>query len=113
MDRLVIDLDQIASLQSQLSQITNTLENDVSFSAAISDYVGHEELARGLRSFATNWNVHRKGIVEDLKTVNRWVGEINHTFRDLESHLSSGVSSDGAAQGNTSTPSGSQNSQIA
>lgn len=113
MDRLVIDLDQLASLKSQLSRITNSLENDASFSVAISEHVGHERLAASLRNFASSWNIHRQGIVENLQTVNKWVGEVDHSFRDLDTRLSEGLSPEEPSQGRTLKTSSTMKDRIA
>lgn len=106
MSQLKVDVDQLLALRSRLDQIEKTLRNDVSFSVAMSEHVGHDELASRLREFATGWNIHREGIVEKLEVISRWVGSVGETFQDVERQLS-----DSFAQPETGNSSGAESAR--
>ena len=63
---LDIDLDDLESLVSTLGVVRTEFDSAEQFATTVADLVGHDGLAGVVRDFATQWNLRRSELLEEL-----------------------------------------------
>jgi hypothetical protein len=86
-DRLKVDMDQLERIRLKLSQVTNLLSGDDTFSADAANFVGNEHLAQRVRDFGTSWDDRRVKLVQRLDRIEDAVGKIGSSFTNVDTEL--------------------------
>lgn len=90
-DQLKVDMDQLERIRLKLSQVTNLLTGDDTFSAEAAEYVGHAHLAQRIRDFGTSWDDRREKLVLRLDRIEDAVGKIGSSFTNVETELKNAI----------------------
>lgn len=90
-DRLLVDTDQLERIRLKLSQVTNLLQGEDTFSREAADFVGHAGLAQRVRDFGTSWDDRRTKLVARLDVLEDSIGKIASSFSNVETGLASGI----------------------
>jgi hypothetical protein len=85
--QLKVDMDQLERIRLKLSQVTNLLAGDDTFSAEAADFVGNDHLAQRVRDFGTSWDDRRVKLVARLDRIEDAVGKIGSSFSNVETEL--------------------------
>ena len=96
-----IDLKKLEALQATMRVVRHEFDDAEQFSTTVADLVGHEELAQTVRDFATQWNLRRGELLEELDYIAEATRSIHDTMVELDQELSTVLDSyrPGAASG--------------
>lgn len=81
---LVLDLQLIEQLKSDLAAVAKEFTDADDFSNTVADATGHDSLHDHVRDFAHNWNDKRKSMTEDVEALQQQVQAIADGFTDVD-----------------------------
>ncbi|AYF98519.1 hypothetical protein [Protaetiibacter intestinalis] len=90
-DRLRIDYDDLATLDSGLTRAITALEHDGESAETLAGAVGDARLADRIRGYSHGWAVHRGHIRENLVWLRDSVKQIHTEFEATDSDLAKGL----------------------
>lgn len=93
---LVIRGDALHSRARVLRIVAADLAAAQSQADAAAQAVGHQGLARTVRDFGSQWDIHRQRLIDEITTLADIVDAIDSATTDLERDLSSRLSDAGA-----------------
>ena len=82
-----VDLDELATLWSELKSASGTLSHVAASVGRIVDAIGHRELEGKVREFATLWEKTRGALIVDMDTMGGNLKAIEETLRSTDSEL--------------------------
>ncbi|MCU1442710.1 MAG: hypothetical protein JWQ59_860 [Cryobacterium sp.] len=85
---LVIQMDLLDQLETDLAGIAAEYEKADDFSAELADVVGHVALGDQVREFSTSWNDRRKNMAEQVTALHGQVAAIRDAFTEVDLELS-------------------------
>ena len=85
---LDIDLDDLEALVSALGVVRGEFDGAEQFATEVADLVGHDELAGVVRDFATQWNLRRAELLDELDYLAEATTAIRDTMVELDQELS-------------------------
>ena len=80
MSDLVIKIDVIERMRVDLGRLQTEFENANANSDSVAESVGHPYLGDKVRNFAHNWDQRRKDLVDQIKTIQDNMAEIQKQF---------------------------------
>ncbi|NYI39927.1 hypothetical protein [Demequina lutea] len=89
MSDLVIRSDALHSQARRVRSIAADLAAAHSQADAAAAAVGHQDLARTVRDFGSQWDIHRQRFIDDVTTLADVFDAINNTMADLEGNMAS------------------------
>ncbi|MEP6481214.1 MAG: hypothetical protein ABJA94_04315 [Rhodoglobus sp.] len=87
-----IDLERLEALQRTMHTVRREFDEAEEFSQAVAGLVGHDQLANTVRDFATQWNLRRHELLEELDYIAQATKSIHDTMVELDQELSTVVS---------------------
>lgn len=84
---LQIDLDQLETLMANMKVVRSDFEGAEQFSQTVADLVGHDGLAGVVRDFASQWNMRRAELLEELDFIAQATKSIHDTMVELDQEL--------------------------
>lgn len=87
MDQLTIDLLLLDSIAIDVGRIQSEFSGATARTERLGDAVGHAGLAQKVESFASNWDMRRGELVEQLDTVHTHLETIVEGFRTTDTEL--------------------------
>ena len=94
MTDLIVTADVIERMRADLSRLLNEFENANANSDSVADSVGHPHLADKVRNFAHNWDQRRKDLVDQIKTIEKNMAEIQKQFDIIDKQFADGLGGD-------------------
>lgn len=85
--QLKADITRIRETAQSVETICQRFNDAGKIVSGYSQAVGNEHLADKLHDFATNWEVHRKKIVEDLKVFTEWAKAAADAYEQTDQEL--------------------------
>jgi hypothetical protein len=89
MSDLVVRGDALHSHARRVRTIAADLSAAHSQAEDAAAAVGHEDLARTVRDFGSQWDIHRQRFIDDVTTLADAFDAINNTMADLEGDMAS------------------------
>lgn len=84
---LDIDLDDLEALVGVLAVVRREFDGAEQFATTVADLVGHDGLAGVVRDFATQWNLRRSELLEELDYLAEATTSIRDTMIELDLEL--------------------------
>ena len=104
MDKLKIDTQNLRDAASALKVIKTEFEDANDNSDTLADAVGHSHLAGKIRDFAHNWDMKRKGFVDDIGELEKNLTEGADAIDKTDQQLAAGLTSPSPSPAPVPTP---------
>jgi len=91
MSDLIIEADVIERMRVDLGRLLKEFEDANANSDSVAESVGHPHLADKVRNFAHNWEHRRKDLIEQIRTIEKNLAEIQKQFDTVDKKFATGL----------------------
>jgi len=90
-DKMTVDYDDLAQLETRLTKVVNVLNSELEATAVLAANCGDAGLGVKIIAFGQSWNKHRFDIRDTLEWLRDSVKNIHTTLEETDATLAAGL----------------------